>query len=119
MSRARWAALALALAGCGSSAGQSADGGAKAVDAAAAADLPPVTPPAKTCGARVSPVDTSTADHVVGAGDAGSCTAEVLAAAVAQGGKITFACGDAPVTIAVTTTIDLPTDRDTTIDGGG
>src|SRR5262249_20100108 len=48
---------------------------------------------------------------------AGTCTADDLAAAVAKGGVITFDCGDA-ATIAITKTLDLRTDVDTTIDGG-
>jgi hypothetical protein len=56
---------------------------------------------------------------VVGDGSPASCTEGALAAAVAKGGFVAFACGDAPVTIAVKTTIEVPPDRDTVIDGGG
>jgi len=63
-------------------------------------------------------VDTSMPDHVVGSGTAASCTFEALGAAVAQGGIITFACGSAPVTIPVTATLELPTTKDSVIDGG-
>ncbi|MBX7081525.1 MAG: hypothetical protein K1X88_20155 [Nannocystaceae bacterium] len=63
-------------------------------------------------------VDTSSPTTVVGDGTAPSCTHDALAAAVAQGGIITFDCGDAPVTIAITATLSLRTDVDTVIDGG-
>lgn len=55
---------------------------------------------------------------VVGTGTASSCTYASLAAAVAKGGAITFDCGADPVTISVTKTLDLPTERTTLIDGG-
>ena len=77
------------------------------------------TPPGPTCGAPVQPVDTATPDHVVGTGTAASCTQGALATAIAAGGIITFACGDAPATIAITQTLQLRTDVPTTIDGGG
>jgi hypothetical protein len=63
-------------------------------------------------------VDTSTATPAVGTGTAESCTHESLAAAVARGGVITFDCGPDPVTIPVTATLELRTDRSTVIDGG-
>jgi len=65
------------------------------------------------------PVDTSRPTTVVGAGSAASCTHAALAAAVAAGGTVTFDCGADPVTIPVTATLQLRTDRDTVIDGGG
>jgi len=65
------------------------------------------------------PVDTSRPTTVVGDGTAASCTHAALATAIAAGGVITFACGADPVTIPVTATLRLPTDRDTVIDGGG
>lgn len=64
------------------------------------------------------PVDTSHPTTVVGSGTAASCTHAALAAAVAAGGVITFDCGADPVTIPVTATLQLRTDRDTAIDGG-
>ena len=41
-----------------------------------------------------------------------------LAAAVANGGKITFDCGAAPAVVPVGSTMVLRTDKDTTLDGG-
>lgn len=64
------------------------------------------------------PAATSTPTNVVGTGTAGSCTFAQLKTAVAAGGVITFNCGSKAVTIPVTATLDLPTDRDTVIDGG-
>jgi hypothetical protein len=80
-------------------------------------DVPVPPPPQATCTPPVSAPDTSNPTTVVGTG-AGTCTEGALAAAVATGGVITFDCGDA-ATIAITTTLDLRTDVDTTIDGGG
>ncbi|HEY4178632.1 MAG TPA: choice-of-anchor Q domain-containing protein [Kofleriaceae bacterium] len=95
----------------------SACGGGTNGDDGPPTDGPPVTPPEKTCGAPVTAVDTTTPDHVIGDGTATSCTQETVAAAVAMGGKIAFNCGTA--TIAITATLDLRTDVDTVLDGGG
>ena len=64
------------------------------------------------------PADTSNPTTVVGTGTADSCTFSALSAAVGKGGVITFNCGAAPVTIAVTATLNLPTSKNTVIDGG-
>ncbi|HEY4185185.1 MAG TPA: hypothetical protein VGP07_08960 [Polyangia bacterium] len=63
-------------------------------------------------------VDTSTPTTVVGTGTAASCTFTQLQAAVAKAGIITFDCGAAPATIAVTATLNLVTTKDTVLDGG-
>lgn len=55
---------------------------------------------------------------VVGTGTPASCTDAQLRGAIATGGIITFNCGESPVTIPVTATLDIPIDRDTIIDGG-
>lgn len=52
--------------------------------------------------------DTSTPDHVVGTGSAASCTFAALKAAVTQGGRITFNCGEGPVTIPIDETLHPP-----------
>ena len=54
-----------------------------------------------------SAVDVSTPDHVVGTGTAASCTADAFIQAVALGGKITFNCGAAPITLTLTLTLTL------------
>ena len=54
----------------------------------------------------------------VGDGSAASCTEAALRAALAAHDVITFNCGAAPATIAVRAPVELPTDRDTVIDGG-
>jgi len=64
------------------------------------------------------PADVSKPNTVVGSGTAASCTFAALSAAVAKAGVITFDCGTAPVTIAVTATMNLSTTKDTVIDGG-
>jgi len=55
---------------------------------------------------------------VIGTGTAASCTFAALNTAVSQGGVITFNCGSSPVTIAITATMNLPTTKNTVIDGG-
>jgi predicted outer membrane repeat protein len=81
-------------------------------------DVPIPPAPKATCTPPIAPPDTSNPKTVVGTGSAGTCTETALTAAIAQGGIITFDCGG-PATITVTKTLDLRTDVDTTIDGGG
>ncbi len=77
--------------------------------------------PDGSCGAGVpaggQPVDTSSPTTVVGTGTADSCTFAALEAAVANGGIITFDCGAGPVTIPISATLQVPTTKDTVIDG--
>ena len=68
--------------------------------------------------AQGSPASISSPTTVVGTGTAASCTFSALQAAVAKAGVITFSCGAAPVTIAVTATLTLVSTKDTVIDGG-
>ena len=68
--------------------------------------------------ARGKAVDTSQPTTVVGTGTPDSCTFSALEAAVTKGGIVTFACGSAPVTIAVSATLNVPSDKNTVIDGG-
>jgi hypothetical protein len=110
--RVAWLVLAI---GCGSS--------APAGDAITGTDIGPAGNPSGSCTtssvpARGQLVDTSHPAAVVGEGTPASCTVDALAAALAGGGIITFDCGDQVATIAVTRTLDLPSDRDTVIDGG-
>ena len=65
------------------------------------------------------PADVSTPTSVIGTGTAASCTFSALNTAVGKGGVITFNCGSDPVTIAITATMNLPTNKNTVIDGGG
>ncbi len=60
----------------------------------------------------------SSPTSVVGTGSAASCTESSLRAAVAAGGVITFSCGSAKTTIAITQPLVAPWDKDTTLDGG-
>lgn len=76
-------------------------------------------PPPTTCEEPIALADSSSPDRTVGDGSPDSCTEEALRAAVEQGGVIGFDCGDDPVTIAITSTLSVPTDRDTVIDGEG
>jgi hypothetical protein len=67
--------------------------------------------------AEGQPADTSNPTTVVGTGSPASCTFSELSAAVSNGGIITFDCGSGAVTIPVTSTLEVPTDTDTVIDG--
>lgn len=86
---------------------------------------PPFAPgnPGGTCTGGVPSrgqlVDTSKPTTVVGSGSSASCTFAALSAAISQGGIVTFDCGDEPVTIPITSTLNLPTTTSTVIDGGG
>ena len=122
--------VALAV-GCGSSSSAGNDStnggsGGDGEDAAAgeAGMLPTdvdgggVAPPAAVCTPPIQPADVSE-PTVVGSGTSASCTETALSAALTKGGVVTFDCGATGVTITVTQTIELPTDVDTVIDGGG
>ena len=86
---------------------------------------PPPPPPGNPGGGspippEAQPVDTTHPDHVVGTGTPASCTGAAVAAAVAKGGIITFACGPNPVTIPMTVTAKVFNDQpDVVLDGGG
>ncbi|HLK91933.1 MAG TPA: hypothetical protein VKZ18_18720 [Polyangia bacterium] len=102
----------LPVSACGSSGGQ---------PASDAGSMTTAGNPNGSCSAGVpsngQPADVSNAT-VIGKGTPDSCTFSALSAAVAAGGAITFDCGGAPTTIAITTTMNLPTSKDTVIDGG-
>jgi len=68
--------------------------------------------------AKGQPADTSAPTTVVGTGIPESCTFSQLQTAATKGGIITFNCGACPVTIRVTATLNLPTTKNTVIDGG-
>jgi hypothetical protein len=68
--------------------------------------------------ARGQAADTSTPTTVVGTGTAASCDFGHLQSAVTKGGIITFDCGSAAATIKVTSTLNVPTTKNTVIDGG-
>jgi hypothetical protein len=62
--------------------------------------------------------DVSSPTTVVGTGTAASCTFSALNTAVGKAGVITFDCGADPVTISVTSTLNLSITKNTVIDGG-
>ena len=68
--------------------------------------------------AGAQPADVSKPTAVIGTGSADTCTFDALNAAVKKGGIITFNCGTSPVTIPVTSTMKLPINLSTVIDGG-
>jgi hypothetical protein len=74
---------------------------------------------APVCVPPIAAVDTASASRRVGNGTAASCTEEALRSAIAAGPVVAFACGPAPVSIAISGTIEVPAERDTVIDGGG
>lgn len=113
--------LSIALAGCGggSSSTDTDMGTGQGRDMGPRMDAGPVEPPPVTCTPPIALADTSSPDHVVGDGTPASCTHASLAAAVAQGGVITFSCGSGDHSIAIPTQLELRTDTDTVIDGGG
>ena len=78
--------------------------------------------PNGSCSAGVpasgQPASIANPTAIVGTGTAASCSFDALKAAVTQGGVITFNCGAAPVTLAISATLSLPTNKNTVIDGG-
>ena len=80
----------------------------------------PATPGGPAAPIDSRGVDTSHPDRVVGSGSAAGCTSAAVVAAVAAGGVITFDCGPAPVTIAMTQTAKIVNAHPRTVlDGGG
>jgi hypothetical protein len=79
----------------------------------------PPAPPAPlptTCAEPPEPAALATS-VAVGTGTPESCTEEALRTALAQGGNVTFDCGGASTTIAVTSELFIA--ADTVLDGGG
>jgi hypothetical protein len=103
----------------GGKGGVSGQGGASTADAGT---LPGAGNPNGSCStalpARAQPVDTSNPTSVVGTGTEESCTFSQLKTAAALGGVITFNCGSNQVTILISSTLNLPTNKNTVIDGG-
>jgi hypothetical protein len=109
-------------AGVSGAAGMSGAAGAAGMSGAAGAGGGTAGNPDGSCSsgipARGQPASTANPTSVVGSGSADSCTFGLLNTAVTKGGVITFNCGSAPVTIAVTATMKLPINKTTVIDGG-
>jgi len=114
--------FAFANAACGDSATGDGGGGATAgpgpggTTASTGGGGAPPTPDA-TCPEPIGLADVTTPTAVVGDGTAGSCDEAALRTALTAGGVVVFDCGEDPVTITVTSQIDLGVD--TVIDGGG
>jgi hypothetical protein len=98
----------------GSSSGSSEAGAAGTSDNGEAGAPPTVD---TGCALPATEVDTSSPTTVVGGGSAAGCTEAALRAAVAKGGIVVFDCGNAPVTITLSSEILVA--GDTTLDGGG
>ncbi|HTN53195.1 MAG TPA: right-handed parallel beta-helix repeat-containing protein [Anaeromyxobacter sp.] len=73
--------------------------------------------PFPACTAPAALQDVSHPTATVGDGTPGSCTAAALQAAASGGGTIVFACGPAPITIPIASTIEVT--KETVLDGGG
>ena len=101
--------------------GGSAKGGASG-QGGSSASITKAGNPNGSCGAGVpakgQSADISKPTTVVGSGTPASCSFGQLQAAATLGGVITFNCGGGAVTIPVAATLNLPTDRNTVIDGG-
>lgn len=85
-------------------------------------EVPPAGNPAGSycVPAAAAAENVSSPDHVVGSGTPASCTASAFIQAVAQGGKIVFNCGAAPITITLTSPAKVFNNKpDVVIDGGG
>jgi hypothetical protein len=111
----RCAALAAALSLCLGCSGSESDGASPAPEGGQ--NLPRVQPPpvADTCDVPVEAVDVSSPTTVVGANGEG-CTEAALDAALAQGGIITFDCGEAQTTLTLSAAKIIS--QDTILDGG-
>jgi hypothetical protein len=99
----------------GTDGGMTVDGGGIPLDGSLL-DAPAI-PPSLACALPFGAADVSTPTTVVGQ-TTHVCDEASLAAAVAMGGIITFACGG-PTTITLTAPLAPPKGKDTTIDGGG
>jgi len=117
--------VALVWIGCSSGASQSPDGGGGSGPGGGnggSSSMGGAGNPNGSCSSAIpakgQPADTSNAT-VVGMGTAATCTFAALQTAATAGGVITFNCGAAPVTIAVTATLKVPITKNTVIDGGG
>ncbi|HEY3354109.1 MAG TPA: hypothetical protein VGQ83_12725 [Polyangia bacterium] len=87
------------------------------------ADGPPPGNPDGTCAvpAAAQAEDTASPTTVIGDGTPAGCTGAAVVDAVAHGGVITFACGDAPIVITLPATAKVFNDTGPriVIDGGG
>jgi hypothetical protein len=110
-------------AGSGGSVGAGGRGGSGGSGSGGSSGAPPWNAgnPNGSCSAgiptKLQSVTISQPDRIVGSGTAGSCTFAALQTAVTAGGLITFNCGAAPVTIPVTATLRVPSNKNTVIDG--
>ncbi len=75
--------------------------------------------PKTVCNSPIGLRVTTKPTTVVGTGNPASCNQSVLAAALLKGGIITFNCGGKPVTIPITSELQISQVNDTIIDGGG
>lgn len=75
--------------------------------------------PKNVCKSPFNIRDTTKPTTVIGTGTPASCNQNTLAAALLKGGIITFNCGTNPVTISISSELQISKDSDTIIDGGG
>jgi hypothetical protein len=108
--------------GSGGSAGSAAGAGGSSGTGGSAGSPWTAGNPNGSCSAGVptkaQAVSTSNPTTVVGTGTAASCTLSALQAAITAGGIVTFNCGPDAVTIPVTATLTVPSNKNTVVDGG-
>ena len=75
--------------------------------------------PPSTCVPPIAATNTQAAVANVGTGTPQSCTEAALRSAILNASVVKFDCGGGPATIALSSTIAVPTDRNIVIDGGG
>ncbi len=105
--------------GDGGQGGETSSGGQGTGSTSSGGQSNPIDPPPEQCEPTIMFADASVPDHVVGTGSPESCTSQALVEAAEQGGVVTFDCGPDKHTIVLERGIELPTDVDTVVDGGG
>jgi hypothetical protein len=111
------AAMAMASAAGATAAAPAARADVAAHSAAVPIGNPNGHQPVPAAGRAVS---TSHPNHVIGRGTPAGCTSAAVVKAVAEGGIITFDCGQKPVTILMTATAKVVnTSHRVVLDGGG
>ncbi len=78
-----------------------------------------VTNPPPVVPTRLSPVDTSSPDHIVGDGTVGGLSQAALQTAINTGGVIVFDTGGIPATLPLGSQLYVPPFKRVVIDGGG
>jgi len=117
-----FAAIGLSCSGCGDDAGDLGNEGVDYEPWATDGGLPAAGNPNASCAVPDDAMeeDVSAPDHVIGDGTPEICTSEAVVSAVAEGGVITFDCGEDPIVIELEETAKIFNDKGPriVIDGG-